>query len=243
MLIEEMSKEVKEYGKFVEEELEEENLYEEFESESEENNRINVLNKNINNMNKNVKKFILYFYFKLNENKEFIFPIESDFLNPDKQYGYELIENIINKINSKSIIINNNSKDYVISLKNSENNNSKDFYKNNYELRLCHKKSLKPKFDYPPLISDILLKDIVDEKISFICKNNLFIMMIEKYEEKEQNEEKKNGDESEEEVEEEEDSEELENEKEEHNNKKIKIKINKNYKFDKIDNSRSCIII
>ena len=240
MLIEEMSKEVKEYGKFVEEELEEENLYEEFESEAEENNYINFSNKNVNNIKSNVKKFILYFYFKINENNEFIFPIESDFLNIDMQYGYELIENIINKINSKSIIINNDSKDYSISLKNSENNNSKEFYMKNYELRLCHKKSSKPKFDYPPLISDILLKDIINEKISIICKNNLNILMIEKYEEKEpiQIEEKKIEDESEE-IEEEREEE----EKEEFDTQKLKIKINKNYNFEKTDKSKSCLII
>jgi len=138
MQFEELAKEIKEYDKVMKEEFEEENLYENFELE--ENNNIINYNPDFINKKNNYKKFIVNFYFKLNEIKEFIFPIESDLFDIDNQYAYELIENIINKINNKSITINNNSNEYIISLKNCENNNKKDFLIENYELRLCIKK-------------------------------------------------------------------------------------------------------
>ena len=65
-------------------------------------------------------------------------------MNPDTQYGYDLIENIIDKINDKSLVINYNSKEYIISLKTSENNKI-NFYSDNYELKLCKKKKFKTK--------------------------------------------------------------------------------------------------
>ena len=106
MQFEELNKDIKEYDKLMKEEFEEANLYEEFESD--ENNNINYNYENIIIKKYNFKKFTINFYFKLNENKDFIFPIESDLFNIDNQYVYELIENIIKKINDKSITINDN---------------------------------------------------------------------------------------------------------------------------------------
>ena len=97
-------------------------------------------------------------------------------------------------------------------------NNNKNFYIENYELRLC-KKNLKPNFELPPFFSSILLKNILNEKLSLICHNNLYIMLLEK----------------------EGDDHENENEKENENNNekedKIKIRIKKeNIKYDNSNN-------
>ena len=104
MQFEELAKEIKEYDKLMKEEFEEEKLYEEFELE--ENNNIINYNPDVIIKKNNFKKFIVNFYFKLNENKEFTFPIESDIFDIDNQYVYELIENIIKKINNQLLFIN-----------------------------------------------------------------------------------------------------------------------------------------
>ena len=243
MQFEELNKDIKEYDKLMKEEFEEANLYEEFESD--ENNNINYNYENIIIKKYNFKKFTINFYFKLNENKDFIFPIESDLFNIDNQYVYELIENIIKKINDKSITINDNSNEYIISLKNYENNNKKEFFTENYELRLCNKKTLKPKFDLPPISSNFLLNNIVNERLSFICKNKLYIILIEKFEDKiDKYEETIDESEDKDEEEEEEYDDEYENEK--NINKKIKIVINRNIKYDKNGGCKDksfCIII
>ena len=221
------------------------------------------MNQNSNIIINNYKIFKIYFYFQLDGNKEFIFPIESDSLNINTQYGYELIDNIINslnintqygyelidniinKINNMSIIINYNLKEFIISLKNSEDNNSKQFYMNNYELRFCNKKTLKPKFDLPPFSSNCLLENIQEERISFICKNNLNIILIEKNEDEKINK-KEEKNKVKEKVVDEDDNKEEEDDKEEEDNgqnsddKKIKIIIKKNnYKYDK-NNKFNC---
>jgi hypothetical protein len=146
-------------------------------------------------------------------------------MNPDTQYGYDLIENIIDKINDKSLVINYNSKEYIISLKTSENNKI-NFYSDNYELKLCKKKNLKPNYDLPSFYSSILLKNIINEKICLTCKNNLYIMLLEKIEENNKN------------IEIIDDNKEVENDV--NNNKKVKIKINKkDCKYDK-DSYHTC---
>ena len=210
------------------------------------------MNQNSNIIINNYKIFKIYFYFQLDGNKEFIFPIESDSLNINTQYGYELIDNIINKINNMSIIINYNLKEFIISLKNSEDNNSEQFYMNNYELRFCNKKTLKPKFDLPPFSSNCLLENIQEERISFICKNNLNIILIEKYEDKKINK-KEEKNKAKEKVVDEDDNKEEEDDKEEEDNgqnsddKKIKIIIKRNnYKYDKNHKSNCkslCLLI
>ena len=167
----------------------------------------------------------IYFYFKLNNNNEFIFPIESDLLNIDKQYGYELIENIIKKINNNSIIIDYNSKKYKVSLKDSEYENKKYFYSKNYELRLCKKKNCKPSYDFPEFDSFSLIKNFANERISFISKNDLNIIIIENYENYTC----------------------YQNNNDEYSieNKKLNLKIQK-YKYDKFENSKSnssCLLI
>ena len=212
---EELTREIKEYDKLVKEEILEENCYDEFKYN--ENEKINYNNKDITN---NTKIFTVYFYLELNKNNTYIFPIESDLLNINTQYGYDLIENIIYKINNQSMIINNNSKQYIFSLKNCQNSN-KNFYVENYELRLCKKNELKPKFDLPPFSPSVSLKNILNEKISLICKNSLYIMLLEKSVDSEElNYEK-----------------EIKNEINEEKDEKIKIRIRKeNIKFDNNSN-------
>ena len=102
-------------------------------------------------------------------------------MNSKKQYGYDLIKNIILKINEKKIIINLNSINYLVSLKDCEDENNKNFYDQNYELRPCSIKTFKPKFDSPKFCSHSLLKEFINENISFISKNEINIMLIKNY--------------------------------------------------------------
>ena len=127
-----------------------------------------------------INRFIIYFYFII-ENNEFVYPIETDFLNILKKDGYDMIKNIIKNINKKQIIINLNSINYILSLKDCDDENYKYFYDNNYALKPCHKKTLKPKNDCPNYNNNSLLKELTDETISFICTNEINIMLIEKY--------------------------------------------------------------
>ena len=153
--------------------------YDEFNEDDDIN--IDISNVNDYKIKNKIKKFKVYFYFNLNEKNEYIFPFESDLLNIDNQYGYDLIQNIINKINNESLVINYNSKDYILSVKESQNDDKKNFYINNFEIRKCKKKTLKPKDDTPPFSPELLLNNILDDTISFICKNNMYIILIEKF--------------------------------------------------------------
>lgn len=131
-------------------------------------------------------KFDIYFYFTF-KNKEFVFKIESDLFNINSQYSYELIENIVGKINKKKIIINHNKIKYNVSLKDChddeyEEENKRDFYIKNYELNNSNKSSFNPKFDSDIFSSQFLLNNINSKKIYFLVKNPLNIMFREKYE-------------------------------------------------------------
>ena len=79
--------------------------------------------------------------------KEFVFQIKSDFFYLDKQYTYELIQNIVKKINGKKITINLDNIKYILSLKDiedKEGKNNKDFYIKNYEFKQCNKDNFVP---------------------------------------------------------------------------------------------------
>ena len=150
-------------------------------------NNYKIKNSNLlNNIKKDyhkLKKYQVYFYLKLNKDS-FIFQIQSDFLNVNVQHVYDLIKNIVHKINEKKIIINFNNNNYIVSLKDveDEDDDNINFYIKNYELRPCQKKNFMPKNDCPIFSSSSLLKNIENENISFICKNSLNIMLREKYE-------------------------------------------------------------
>lgn len=144
------------------------------------------------------------------------------------QYVYHLIENIIKKINNKLINIIHNSKKYIISLE-------KKFPVKNYELRPCKKSNLKPKNDLPPYDSFSLLKNIANERLSFVTKNNVNIILIEVFD-------NCNNIKSED-IKEESESDEEEEIKQE--NKKLKISINRqsNDKYEKERYDSSCLVI
>ena len=128
-----------------------------------------------------VKNYNIYFYLNLNKENSFIFHIKSDFFKINKQYIYELIKNIVKKINNENINIKYNSKDYIISLKDIEDDDDFDFYIKNYELKPCKKKNFMPKSDCPSYSSSSLLKNIEKENISFVSKLPLNIMIREKF--------------------------------------------------------------
>ena len=183
------------------EELKNKNKIEDFSeelnfSEIDEEDNFGTTEKKISNENEkdlNIsKKFIIYFYLNINEGNTFIIPIQIDFLNINKQYVYELIKNIVKKINNEKINIKLNSIEYIVSLKDIENNENDDFdfYKKNYEIKPCKKKNHMPKNDSPSYNSSSLLKNIPNENICFICKSPLNIMIREKNEINEKEEER-----------------------------------------------------
>lgn len=145
-----------------------------------EDDNINIGISNVNDCKINIKKFKVYFFFNLNEKNEYIFPFESDLLNINEQYGYDLIKNIIRKINNKSLVINYDSKDYILSIKENESDDKINFYINNFEIRKYKIETSKLNNEVPPFSSELLLNKIPDDSISFICKNNIYIMLIEK---------------------------------------------------------------
>jgi hypothetical protein len=134
----------------------------------------------------NSAEFEAYFYFQLNGENEFIFPVKSDSFNKNEQYAYELIKNIIKKINEKNITIKYNNTNYTVYIKDEQDTEDADFYTKNYELKPCKKKNFKPKNDNPSYSPNSLLKNIDKNKISFVSKSPLNIMLIEKFEENEE---------------------------------------------------------
>ena len=190
--MEKIQQEIKEYDEFIKNEIEEdEDIYDELDEEFDYSEiDFHVKKQYYNNSDCNFinfKSFKVYFYFEINKDCNFIFPIESDKFNVEKQYIYELLNNIVKLINNKNIIINHNNIKYHISLKDCEDIND-DFYIKNYELKPCKKKTLTPKFDLPSYDSFSLLDNIAKERISFVSKNPLNIMLIQKYEEQNKSE-------------------------------------------------------
>ena len=134
-----------------------------------------------------LKRYNIYFFLNLSKDNTFIFPIESDIFNVNNQHVYELIKSAVKNINNKKIRITYNNINYIVSLKDIEEEENMDFYTKNYELRPCKKKNFMPKNDCPSYSSSSLLKNLENKNISFISKRNLNIMLLEKletYEEK-----------------------------------------------------------
>jgi hypothetical protein len=177
---EELKKDKKEYEDLVNNEL-----IEDFSNdEDDKDDQLNIYGNNSTTLiNVDIfKKFEVYFYIKLDNEEKIIIPIESDSLNINKQSVSDLIKNVVKTINNNSFTINYNLTEYLISLKDCENSEDNEhFYINNYELRPCKKKNLMPKYDLPFFSPVSLLSTIVDEKISFISKNPLNIMLINNF--------------------------------------------------------------
>jgi len=175
----------KDYDNLIKEELEEENdLCDTDLCDSDNINDSNSNNKDKeNNSFDNLKQFEIYFFLKLNNDAEYVFPVQSDYLNIKENYGFELIKNIIPKINDKNIVVENNSVKYIVSLRDSESEEEdiKEFYSKNYELKACTKETFKPKEDMPCYSPTMLLEEFINKKISLVSKNDLNIMLTEKY--------------------------------------------------------------
>lgn len=163
------------------EEINEEISFDEFEDE------LCEMTKNFrisDNFQDKFVKFDIFFCFTI-QKKEFIFQIKSDLFNVNRQYSYELIKNIVKKINEKNITINHNNTTYSVSLKecqDSEEENDTDFYIKNYELKPINNNNFTPKEDSGNYLSKTLLKNIDSKKISFVSKNIFNIMFREKNE-------------------------------------------------------------
>ena len=114
---------------------------------------------------KNISKFRIYFFFKLNEKKEYIFPIESDTFDLDNQNVSDLIQNIIKKINDKKITINYDLKEFTLLLNVSEKNIYID-----YELRPCDPLTHTPNNNDEPYSAKNKLNVIETQEISFVSK-------------------------------------------------------------------------
>ena len=147
---------------------------------SDENNEFNFNNlEYIQQNQKSIEKimFNVHFYFKIND-EEYLFRIESSPLN-ENQYVYELIINIVNIFNSVNKEINLNNKKYYIYLKKIDDDvNEDNLYKYNYILKPA-KKNFKPKNDMPNYSFHSFLKDIKDERLSFVCNNKENILLKE----------------------------------------------------------------
>ena len=123
-----------------------------------------------------MKKFNVYYYIKNNENDIFLFCIESDYFDINTQCIFDLILNLIKKINLKQKIIDFNNKKFILSLKESENS---DFYIDNYELRENEKTTYLPKYDSPCFSPSSILSDLDSKEICLITKNKNALNLVE----------------------------------------------------------------
>ena len=132
---------------------------------------------NIGSQN-NFSKFDIYFSFTYNKN-EVLLSLESDVFNLNKNTIQDLTENIIKKINDKNYTFKLNKINYILSLKDCEEESDEDFYTENYELIDYNKKKSCINYNLIKYPSDLLLKDIQNSKLSLVCKNPLNIMIRE----------------------------------------------------------------
>lgn len=123
-----------------------------------------------NNKKENIfSKFDIYFSFKFNQ-KEFIISIESDVFNVNQNNIEDLVKNTIKKINEKNIFFQDNKINYILSLKDCEEDSKEDFYQDNYEL-ISYDKQIT---NYP---FDLILNEVKTKKLNLLCKNMLNIMI------------------------------------------------------------------
>ena len=72
-----------------------------------------------------------------------------------------------------------NKINYILSLKDCEEDVDKDFYTDNYALIDYNPKKTFNNFDYIKYPSDLFLKDIKSSKLNLVCKSPLNIMIRE----------------------------------------------------------------
>ena len=107
--------------------------------------------------------------------------IKSDFINIKNKYVSDLIKNMVKKINKKKIIIKINSIEYILSLKDKDDDSNDSFFCSNYELKECDPNNLKPVNHSDRYSPNTSLKELINKKISFVSKNPINIMLIENY--------------------------------------------------------------
>ena len=124
-----------------------------------------------------IKKFNVNFYFDFNKDKKFVVQITTDSFNADNFHIYDLIKYIVKKINDSNIIIKDNNDNYSVSLKDTDEED-KDFYINNYELKPYDYWTNKYCGDYSP---EETIKSIKEDNISFFSKNPLNIFLMKQF--------------------------------------------------------------
>ena len=126
-----------------------------------------------------IKKYKVFFYFDLNKNKKFAFPIITDGIKVDDYHVYDLIKYLVKKINDSNIVIKDENNNYSVSLKDiDEEEENMDFYINNYELKPFEFWKKKDCQNYSSTDS---LKSINEENISFFPKNPLNVMLMKQF--------------------------------------------------------------
>ena len=177
----ESNNEIQEYDRIIKESIKEGYFDEEEEMfENDIFNDSNILNETTylyETESQNINKFIVHFYFRINEKNENTFQIESDELNIDIECVSDLISNIVKKINSQKIEINYKNNKFILSLKEYKNI---DFYNNNYELRPFDKISHIPKYDCPCFSPTLLLDELNSQEICLVVKKLSNIKLFEK---------------------------------------------------------------
>ena len=110
--------EIKDYSKLVEEEIINNELEYEYINDEALYDSKNYIHSystyDIETYSDQFKKFEIYCYIKLNKENEYIFPVQSDLLNINEQYIYELIENLVKVINDKKFEIKYKSNTLIL---------------------------------------------------------------------------------------------------------------------------------
>ena len=185
MQLDELKKKMKEQEEFLQE------LEDDFEVDiNEDSNLFQKFKKNsdfeeFENFGEKLVKYNICFHLFMQGN-EFVFNIKSDVFNKNIHHIYELIENIVKKINEKNIVINFKKVNYIVSLKDCDDlvdkNDKKQFYMDNYELKQYENKNNKSEKDLQRFGSKSSLKDLNDNEIIFTSKNPINILIREKFE-------------------------------------------------------------
>ena len=150
---------------------------EDYLTDSEEENNNQNERRNMKIEENIIKKFNVNFYFDFNKDKKFVVQITTDSFNADNFHIYDLIKYIVKKINDSNIIIKDNNDNYSVSLKDTDEED-KDFYINNYELKPYDYWTNKYCEDYSP---EKTIKSIKEDNISFFSKNPLNIFLMKQF--------------------------------------------------------------
>ena len=135
----------------------------------------------INYESNSIKKFNIYFHLAFNRDKKYIIYISTESFIINNTHVSELIEFIVHRINNANISIKYENIDYLISLKDTEENDEKEkfeFYNNNYEIKSYDYLTRNNTHSY---CSTDLLKSINEENIILSSKDELNILIRKKF--------------------------------------------------------------